>query len=138
MTRSSRIFLMLGAALLFGVNAARADQWRPIQAETITLGPMTGVAYYTTAPDGAHLVATLSPAEGGTPLRVQFNQGDNPFAEPEERKQGEGIVSMRRRKTAERASLNARRNEEQGRKAGKQPGVVASARNVRKKPAVKK
>lgn len=70
MTRSSRIFLMLGAALLFGVNAARADEWRPIQAETITLGPMTGVAYYTTAPDGAHLVATLSPAEGGTPLRV--------------------------------------------------------------------
>lgn len=74
----------------------------------------------------------------GTPLRVQFNQGDNPFAEPEERKQGEGIVSMRRRKTAERATMNARRNEEQGRKAGKQPGVVASARNIRKKPAIKK
>ncbi|PPD10372.1 MAG: ribosome biogenesis GTPase Der, partial [Methylotenera sp.] len=39
----------------------------------------------------------------GTPLRVQFKQGDNPFAEPEKRKAGEGIVSMRRRKTAQRA-----------------------------------
>jgi len=49
----------------------------------------------------------------GTPLRVQFNQGDNPFAEPEDkRKQGEGIVTMRRRKTAQRAELNARRNAE--------------------------
>lgn len=75
----------------------------------------------------------------GTPLRVQFNQGDNPFAEPEERKQGEGIVSMRRRKTAERAALNARKNEEEGRKSGKKsPGVVASASNLKKKPALKK
>ncbi len=48
----------------------------------------------------------------GTPLRVQFNQGDNPFAEPEERKKGEGIVSMRKRKTELRKKLNARRDEE--------------------------
>ncbi len=48
----------------------------------------------------------------GTPLRVQFNQGDNPFAEPDKRVAGEGIVSMRRRKTELRAKLNARRNEE--------------------------
>ncbi|MDR5171562.1 ribosome biogenesis GTPase Der [Methylobacillus flagellatus] len=74
----------------------------------------------------------------GTPLRVQFNQGNNPFAEPEERKQGEGIVSMRRRKTAERAALNARKNEDQGRKVKKKPGVVANARNVRKPAAIKK
>ena len=49
----------------------------------------------------------------GTPLRVQFNQGANPFAEPEgKRKAGEGIVSMRRRKTAQRAELKAKKDEE--------------------------
>ncbi|OYY49967.1 MAG: ribosome biogenesis GTPase Der [Methylophilaceae bacterium 17-44-8] len=48
----------------------------------------------------------------GTPLRVQFNQGDNPFADPDKRKPGEGIVSMRRRKTAQRAELKAKKDAE--------------------------
>ena len=49
----------------------------------------------------------------GTPLRVQFNAGANPFAEPEgKRKAGEGIVSMRRRKTAQRAELKAKKDVE--------------------------
>ena len=49
----------------------------------------------------------------GTPLRVQFNAGANPYAEPEnKRKSGEGIVSMRRRKTAQRAELKAKKDEE--------------------------
>ncbi len=56
----------------------------------------------------------------GTPLRVQFKQGDNPFAEPDKRKAGEGIVSMRRRKTAQRAELKAKKDiEEKGRRAKK-------------------
>jgi GTPase len=46
----------------------------------------------------------------GTPLRVQFKQGDNPFAETDKRKAGEGIVSMRRRKTAQRAELKAKKD----------------------------
>ena len=45
----------------------------------------------------------------GTPLRVQFKQGANPFAEPDKPKRGEGIVSMRRRKVAQRAELRARK-----------------------------
>jgi GTP-binding protein len=45
----------------------------------------------------------------GTPLRVQFKQGANPYAEPEKRKSGEGLVSMRRRKNAQRAELKARK-----------------------------
>ena len=55
----------------------------------------------------------------GTPLRVQYKQGHNPFAEEEEkRKPGEGIVSMRRRKTAQRAELKAKKDaEEKDRKA---------------------
>jgi len=49
----------------------------------------------------------------GTPLRVQFKQGENPFAEaPDKRKAGEGIVSMRRRKTAQRAELKAKKDAE--------------------------
>jgi len=49
----------------------------------------------------------------GTPLRVQFKQGENPFAEaPDKRKPGEGIVSMRRRKTAQRAELKAKKDAE--------------------------
>lgn len=46
----------------------------------------------------------------GTPLRVQFKQGSNPFAEPPKPKRGEGIVSMRRRKVEQRAELNARKD----------------------------
>jgi len=57
----------------------------------------------------------------GTPLRVQYKQGHNPFAEDEEkRKPGEGIVSMRRRKTAQRAELKAKKDvDEKSRKATK-------------------
>lgn len=57
----------------------------------------------------------------GTPLRVQYKQGHNPFAEDEDkRKPGEGIVSMRRRKTAQRAELKAKKDvDEKARKAKK-------------------
>ena len=48
----------------------------------------------------------------GTPLRVQYKQGENPFAETDKRKSGEGIVSMRRRKTAHRAELKAKKDED--------------------------
>ncbi len=57
----------------------------------------------------------------GTPLRVQYKQGHNPFAEDDDkRKPGEGIVSMRRRKTAQRAELKAKKDaEDNDRKAKK-------------------
>lgn len=45
----------------------------------------------------------------GTPLRIQFNQGENPFVKEESRKQGEGLVTMRRRKNAQRAELKAKK-----------------------------
>ena len=45
----------------------------------------------------------------GTPLRVQYKRGDNPYAEPDKLKKGEGIVTMRRRKNAQRAALKARK-----------------------------
>lgn len=47
----------------------------------------------------------------GTPLDIQFKQGENPYVEAEEkRKPGEGVVSMRRRKNALRAEMKARKN----------------------------
>jgi len=57
----------------------------------------------------------------GTPLRVEYKQGHNPFAEDEDkRKPGEGIVSMRRRKTAQRAELKAKKEvEDKDRRAKK-------------------
>ena len=41
----------------------------------------------------------------GTPLRVQFKQGENPYLDEEKRKPKEGVVSMRRRKNALRKKL---------------------------------
>lgn len=55
----------------------------------------------------------------GTPLRVQYKQGENPYAEPDKPPRREGIVSMRRRKTAQRAELKARKAEDQGKKVRK-------------------
>lgn len=59
----------------------------------------------------------------GTPLRVQFKQGANPFADEEpKRKPGEGLVTMRRRKNEQRAALKARKETPgKPRKSGK-PG----------------
>jgi len=53
----------------------------------------------------------------GTPLRVQFKQGDNPYADKvEKRKKGEGIVTMRRRKTERRNELRKKKDAEKGNK----------------------
>ena len=54
----------------------------------------------------------------GTPLLVQFKQGANPYAETDKDKPkaGEGIVSMRKRKVAQRAELKARKNETPGKR----------------------
>jgi len=49
----------------------------------------------------------------GTPLRVQFKQGNNPYADAlDKRKAGEGIVTMRRRKTERRKELKTKKEEE--------------------------
>lgn len=52
----------------------------------------------------------------GTPLRVEYKQGDNPYIDKEDRPQKAGIVSMRKRKVAERAELRAKRLQREGKK----------------------
>jgi len=49
----------------------------------------------------------------GTPLRVQFKQGTNPFAEVDKAHKREGVVTKRRRTVAQRAEQKAR-NESDG------------------------
>lgn len=46
-----------------------AEEMRPVEAKSIVLGDVTGVAYYTVQPDGYEVVATLA-AEAATPFRV--------------------------------------------------------------------
>jgi hypothetical protein len=60
-------------AVAFGVaslGAARADGLRPIQGQSVDLGEISGIAYYTVERDGFHIVATLAQGEAGTPIRV--------------------------------------------------------------------
>ncbi len=52
----------------------------------------------------------------GTPLRVQYKQGENPYVEPEKRKQGEGLVTMRKRKNERRFALKKKREEERNKR----------------------
>jgi len=66
---SIRNTLFTSAFVLASLGAAHAEGLRPIQAKSIELGDVSGVAYYTVERDGFHVVTTL--AQGaGTPIRV--------------------------------------------------------------------
>jgi hypothetical protein len=57
----------LAAALTCGV--AVGEELRPIQGKSISLGDVSGVAYYTVEKDGFALVATVASGEMATPIR---------------------------------------------------------------------
>ena len=61
-------------AAAFAVTAlgpvAHADGLREIEAKSIDLGEINGIAYYTVERDGFHVVTTLAQGEAGTPVRV--------------------------------------------------------------------
>ena len=66
--------ILFGAALaltsgLASLGAAHADGLRPIEAKSIDIGGVSGIAYYTVEPDGFHVVTTLAQGEAGTPFR---------------------------------------------------------------------
>jgi hypothetical protein len=52
-------------------TAAQAGELRPMQAGSIAMGEVTGVAYYTVTAEGYEVVATLAAGEDGTPMRFQ-------------------------------------------------------------------
>jgi hypothetical protein len=60
----------LALATLSGV--ARGDALQPIEARSLDLGTVSGVAYYTVEREGLRVIATLSqPGESTTPVRVE-------------------------------------------------------------------
>jgi hypothetical protein len=67
---SIRNTLFAAAFTLASLGAAHADGLRPIEAKSIDLGDVSGVAYYTVERDGLHVVTTLAQGQAGTPIRV--------------------------------------------------------------------
>jgi hypothetical protein len=55
---------------LASLGAAHAGSVQPIEARSIDLGEVSGVAYYTVERDGFRVVMTLAQGEAGTPVRV--------------------------------------------------------------------
>lgn len=68
---NARNIFLAAALALASVGAAHADGLRPIQGQSIDLGTMTGIAYYTAEHDGFRVVATLSEGDDGTPVRFE-------------------------------------------------------------------
>jgi hypothetical protein len=64
------LVLTVSAALMFA-GAAQAGELRPLQGQTLDLGGVLGVAYYTAEQDGYHVVATLVEGETGAPVRFE-------------------------------------------------------------------
>jgi hypothetical protein len=67
---SIRNALFVAAFGIASLTAAQAEGLRPIEAKSIDLGAISGVAYYTVERDGFRVVATLAQGETGTPIRV--------------------------------------------------------------------
>jgi hypothetical protein len=63
-------FALFAAAVALSGAPLHAETFKPVQAQKVDLGGMTGVAYYTEEADGDRLVLTLQAPETGTPFRV--------------------------------------------------------------------
>jgi hypothetical protein len=66
---SIRSTLLAAAFTLASLAAAHANGLQPLQGQSVNLGDLSGVAYYTAEPDGFRVVATLAQGEAGTPIR---------------------------------------------------------------------
>lgn len=62
--------LLAAAFTLTAFGAARADSAQPIKAQSIALGEVFGVAYYTVESEGFRVVTTLAQGETGAPVRM--------------------------------------------------------------------
>ncbi len=65
-----RTAILVAASALALMGAAHADSLRPVEARSIDLGLVSGVAYYTVEREGFRVVATLA-QETGTPMRLE-------------------------------------------------------------------
>jgi hypothetical protein len=66
---SIRSTLLATAFTLGSLGLAHANGLRPIEGQSVNLGDVSGVAYYTVQPDGFRVVTTLAQGEAGTPIR---------------------------------------------------------------------
>jgi hypothetical protein len=67
---SIRNMLIAATFALAPLGAADADGLRPIDARSIDLGEVSGIAYYTVERDGFHVVTTLAQGAAGVPVRI--------------------------------------------------------------------
>ena len=64
-------YFAAAAALALAASTAHADGLKPIQAQSLDLGEVSGIGYYTVADDGFHVVATLAHDDTNEkPLRI--------------------------------------------------------------------
>ena len=64
------IRIAAGLLVVFAAaGIAQADELMPMQAKSLALGPVNGVAYYTVGEAGYQVVATLAAGDSGTPVR---------------------------------------------------------------------
>jgi hypothetical protein len=66
---SIRSTLLATAFTLSSLGLAHANGLRPMEGQSVNLGDVSGVAYYTVQPDGFRVVTTLAQGEAGTPIR---------------------------------------------------------------------
>lgn len=67
---SIRSKILAAAFIIAAFGPARADSTQPIKAQSIELGEVFGVAYYTVEREGFRVVTTLAQGETGTPVRM--------------------------------------------------------------------
>jgi hypothetical protein len=67
---SIRTMILATAFAFASFGAANAESVRPIEARSIDLGGVSGIAYYTVERDGFHVVTTVAQGETGMPIRV--------------------------------------------------------------------
>jgi len=70
-----RVVASLTAALLVSATPALSAEVNPAHGQTIDLGGLKGVAYYTVQPEGYHVVATLA-GEDSQSVRFEANLSD--------------------------------------------------------------
>lgn len=64
------------AALLAAATHANAGELAPYEGQSIELGSIRGVTYYTEAPTGYRVVTTLADGETGLPVRFEATLAD--------------------------------------------------------------
>ena len=65
------------AALLAAFTAAHAGELGPYEAESIALGSIRGVTYFTEVQGGYRVVTTLAAGETGLPIRFETTLADD-------------------------------------------------------------